>query len=83
MARNYWLEEVRIKHAATLLQTLLNDEFEGTQPDPQAWLRLIEDLIDSIYAGDYVVLDGLMRYEIVCTLDEYGLIEQLLLVEKN
>ncbi len=79
---NYWLEEIRIKGAVGLLTTLLNDEFAGSSPDPKQWLKLIEDLIDTLYSGDIVVIDGLMRYEIVCHLDEFGLVEQLLMEEK-
>lgn len=80
--RNYWLEEIRIKEAATLLTTLLNDEFKGDIPDPKKWLSLIEDLIDALYAGDIIVIDGLIRYEIICDVDEFGLVERLELIEK-
>jgi hypothetical protein len=79
---NYWLNEVRIRDAVSLLQKLLNDEFRGTIPVPREWVSLIEDLIDAIYANDIFILDGLMRYEIKYELDEHGLIEEIKLVEK-
>ena len=82
MYRNYWQEEIRIRKAVSLLATLLNDEFKGDIPDPKKWLSLIEDLIDLLYAGDIIILDGIIRYEIVCDIDENGLIEQLSLIEK-
>ena len=80
--RNYWLEEIRIKEAVSLLTTLLNDEFKGELPNPKEWLSLIEDLVDALYTGDIVILDGLIRYEITCDVDELGLVEKLELIEK-
>lgn len=81
--KNHWLDEIRIREVVELLTTLLNDEFKNTQPEPKDWLKVIEELIDTLYADDIVVLDGLMRYEIVCDLDGFGLVEQLRLIEKN
>ncbi len=80
--KNFWLREIRIKDAANLISGLLNDEFKGEIPNPKEWLSFIEDLVDTLYAGDSVVLNGLFRYEIICDVDEFGLIEKLSLSEK-
>jgi len=80
--RNYWLQEIRIKDAVKLIEVLITDEFRGDIPDPQKWLSLIEDLVDAMYAGDIIILDGLFRYEIICQLDEFGLVDKLELIEK-
>ena len=81
--KNHWLEELRIKEAVGLLTILLNDEFKGDIPSPKEWLSLIEDLVDALYSNDIVILDGLIRYDIICDVDEFGLIEKLELIEKN
>jgi len=79
--RNHWLEEIRIKEVVQLLTTLLNDEFVGEIPDPQQWLVLIENLIDTLYADDMIILNGLVRYGIDCDVDDWGLVKKLELVE--
>ena len=80
--RNHWTDKTRIKEAATLLETLLNDEFKGEHPRPDEWITLIEDLIDAIYASDTIIIDGLTEYQISYDLDEFGLVENIRLIEK-
>ncbi len=80
--RNFWLKEIRIRDAVNLISGLLNDEFKGEIPNPKEWLRFIEELVDVLYSGDVIVLDGLFRYEIVCDVDEFGLVEKIRLSEK-
>jgi hypothetical protein len=79
---NYWIQKTKVKEAAALLETLLNDEFLGELPNVNEWVNLIEDLIDSIYAGDPLIINGLMDYKITYEIDEFGLVYKINLIEK-
>lgn len=79
---NYWIQKTKIREAATLLETLLNDEFKGELPNVKEWVSLIEDLIDAIYGSDSVIISGLMNYRITYEIDEFGLVDKINLIEK-
>jgi hypothetical protein len=79
---NYWLKQIHIKEAVALLTILLNDEFKGDIPNPMKWLSLIADFIDTLYFGDMIIIAGLTKYEIICEVDDYGLVENISLISK-
>ncbi len=79
---NHWIQKTKVRDAAELLETLLNDEFKGQLPNVNEWVSLIEDLIDAIYYGDSVVITGQMDYKITYQIDEFGLVDKIKLVEK-
>ncbi len=79
---NFWLVQIRIHEAVKLLQTLLSDEFRGTFSNEDAWETSLCDLIETMYKDDMVVSAGLLRYNIVPVMDDYGLVDRLDLIER-
>lgn len=79
---NYWIQKTKVREAAELLETLLNDEFKGELPNVNDWVTLIEDLIDAIYSSDSIIINGLMDYKITYEIDEFGLVDKINLIEK-
>lgn len=75
--KNYWNDQIRLKEFISLITKCLNDDFIGTLPNRLDWLRTVEDLIDALHKDDITIIAGLMRYEIIGHLDEFGLIEMI------
>ncbi len=79
---NFWLVQIRIHEAVNLLRALITDEFKGTFPNEDAWDTSLCDLIETMYKDDMVVSAGLLRYNIVPSMDDYGLVDRLDLIER-
>jgi GTP1/Obg family GTP-binding protein len=80
--KNYWVNESRIREAVNLLNKLLSDEFVGHMPSPEDVGDFVNDLIEVLYDGDEVILNGLSRYVVALYFDDYSCIKELKLIEK-
>lgn len=78
---NYWINLGKIRDAVDTISMLLNDEFKGETAEPTKWIIFIEEIVDVLYSGDIMIMNGLLRYEVICEVDQLGLIEKLELSE--